>query len=130
MNRLLLDAALLAAVTLGYVAWRAPGDLVWDDSPAVLDNINAGQPLSLDAFGRRSFMQSICVNPFRRVWDDGYRPLNTTLSRLGTAYCGASPRAPVGLLVFNGILLGLLAVVYYHLARRFTQTNIAALFSV
>src|SRR5262245_21596186 len=112
MNRWLLNAIVVGAVTVGYVAWRAPGDLVWDDSPAVVDNVAAGLGLSLDHVRERQFWRTVCVAPFRAVYGDGYRPLNTVLSRLGTAYCGADSRAPMGLLVFNGFILGLLAVTY------------------
>src|SRR5437879_484407 len=104
MKRLPLDVILLVAVTVGYVAWRAPGDLVWDDSPAVVDNLTTGSKFSPEKFAQREFVQSVWVNPFRGVYGDGYRPLSTVLSRLGITYCGASSRAPIGLLLFNGLV--------------------------
>lgn len=129
MRPWLSSASLLLAVTAAYVAWRAPGDLVWDDSPAILRNIGKGWLTPQDALGDPHYWQ-LMVNPYRRVFSDGYRPLNATLARLGAAWCGASPRAPVGLLILNGLIVGLLAVAYYRLARRFTQTRAAAAFSV
>jgi hypothetical protein len=127
---LLRDALLLVVVAAGYVAWRAPGDLVWDDTPAVLNNIHSERMLTLEDWDTRHFRRTVLVDPFRQVYGDGYRPLNTTVSRLGMAYCGTSSRAPVGLLMVNGVLMGLLTVVYYRLARRFTRTAAGAALSV
>jgi hypothetical protein len=130
LNNSRLRAVLLVlAVAAAYVAWRAPGDLVWDDTPAVLRNIADGRLTVEDSFADPLFWE-LLVDPWRRAFSDGYRPLNAMVARFGRAWCASSPRAPIGLLVINGIVAGLLAHAYFRLARRFTRTGVAAAFSV
>ncbi|MBI1900166.1 MAG: hypothetical protein HYS13_03490 [Planctomycetia bacterium] len=116
------DVLLFLAVALGYVAWRAPGELVWDDSLAVCENADPKTGESLDRFDRPGFLAGIWNRDFGGLHVDGYRPLNWAVRRIGSALCHEWPGAGMALAVFNGVVAGLLAVSFFRLARRFTAT--------
>lgn len=122
------ELLLFLAVFGAYLLWRSPGDLVWDDSPSVCENVyelngrySFSSPQLLSAIFREAFGQ---VNP------DGYRPLNWVVRRLGLA-CFPDPAAStLPFLLINGALAGCLAVSFFRLARRFTPTPVGAGFAV
>jgi hypothetical protein len=121
---------LFFVVALGYTAWRAPGDLIWDDSPTVLANLYTEPDGPLISFADPHFFRSMWEQDFGVVHIDGYRPLNWALRRLALSCQVASGWAPVGLVALNAVLAGLLAVAVFWLARRFMRTTAAALFAV
>jgi hypothetical protein len=122
---------LFAAAALAYLAWRVPGDLVWDDSPTVCENLYARPGPPAVSFDDPRFWRSLWEQDFGSLHPDGYRPLSWVGRRIGMACQAASPRwAPAGFLALNAAVAGLLAAAAYRLARRFTRTDAAAVFSV
>jgi hypothetical protein len=121
---------LFAVVALGYTAWRAPGDLVWDDTPTVLANLYTAPSGPIISFADPYFLRSMWRQDFGAVHVDGYRPLNWAVRRVSLAIQAGSAWAPAGFLALNAVLAGLLAVALFWLARRFTRTMAGALFSV
>lgn len=121
---------LFLGVTLAYILWRAPGDLIWDDSPTICADrypqlgARATGPAASTAF-------SIIVREeFSTVRIDGFRPLSWTVRRLALACYAVTPAAAPAFLVLNGLLAGALAVALFLLARRFTRTTAGALAAV
>ncbi len=121
---------LFAVVGLGYTAWRAPGDLVWDDTPTVLANLYTAPSGPLVSFANPDFLAALWRQDFGAVHIDGYRPLSWAMRRIGPACQASSEWAPAGFVALNAVVAGLLAVALFWLARRFTQTTAGALFSV
>ncbi len=118
---------LFFAVALGYAAWRAPGSLVWDDTPTVLGNLHTAPVVS---FADPNFLPLLWRQDFGAVHIDGYRPLNWAVRRVALVFQADSPWAPAGFVALNAVLAGLLAVALFWLARRFTRTTAGAFFSV
>lgn len=126
------NVALGLCVAALYFAWRYPGELVWDDTPAVAQHLygdhHGAAPTSL---ADPAFYRAIWREEFGAVNVDGYRPLNWTVRRVGAA-CFSSPDSGARLLfvALNAVIAGLSAVVYYRLALRFVSSAIAALLAV
>jgi hypothetical protein len=121
---------LFLTVATVYLAWRAPGDLVWDDSPTVANNHLTPTRMPQVCFGDADFWGAMAREDFGAFHPDGYRPLSWMMRRLGVACEAATPWATAIFLVLNAVVAGLLAVAAYRLARRFTRTETAALFAV
>jgi hypothetical protein len=120
---------LFAVVTLAYGAWRWPGDLVWDDSPTVCEHLYArdeGRPITFDD---SDFWSRLWRDAFD-LHVDGYRPLNWAFRRWAVACFNDPETSTLPFLALNAILVGLLAVVYFRLAQRFTRSGAGALLAV
>lgn len=121
-------AALFLIVAVGFIAWRWPGELVWDDTPAVCDNRFSDRPAY--SFQDPHFLRTVWNDAFGAVHLDGYRPLSWAIRRFGVAALEHDDRAAKGFLLVNGLLAGALSVSFYRLARRFTHTSAGALLAL
>jgi hypothetical protein len=121
---------LFLVVALGYTGWRAPGDLVWDDTPTVLANLYTAPSGPVISFADPNFLQNLWRQDFGAVHVDGYRPLSWAVRRIGLSFQASTEWAPAGFVALNAVLAGLLAAALFWLARRFTRTTAGALFSV
>jgi hypothetical protein len=113
-----------------FLVWRAPGDLVWDDSPTLCANLyppGGGPVYSLDD---PHFWPDVWTEVFGHLQPDGYRPFNWTMRRFGVALYGKFPHATAVFLALNAILVGLLAGAVFRLARRTLRSDLAANFAV
>ncbi len=133
-----------------FFAVRSTEGLVWNDSPQTAENLYGFQdgtihppegatPVCRDegAFGLRWGAPELMQTVFRRAFSclefGGYRPLSAALSFTGVAifseaYSPADPKPYLGTIWIAGVavLFGLLAVLFFLLARRYVQTNLAA----
>jgi hypothetical protein len=122
--------ALFLVAAIGFALWRAPGDLVWDDSPTVCANLyppDGGPTYSLDD---PHFLPAIWHEVFGHLQMDGYRPFNWSLRRVGAAAYVRFAWATEAFLALNAVLVGLLAVAFFRLARRYVRTDLAGYFAV
>ena len=79
------SVVLFLVAAIGFVLWRAPINLVWDDSPTVSANLyppDGGPTYSLDD---PRFYPALWHEVFGHLQMDGYRPFNWALRRLGAA---------------------------------------------
>jgi hypothetical protein len=129
-SRLCQDGLLLLVVSVGYIAWRSPADVIWDDSLAICENVEPGGGISHDSFADPAFFTALWRRDFGSLHLDGYRPLNWVIRRIGSAWHHDSASAGGFLVVLNGLLAGLLAVSFCRLTRRFTSTRGGALLAV
>ncbi len=130
MPRRYLSILLFLGVTLGYIIWRAPADLIWDDSPTICADRYSDTNVPADSLAAPHLLHAILTQEFGGLRVDGYRPLSWTVRRLALACHETTPAASTYFLLLNGVLAGLLAVALYRLARRFTRTDAAALGAV
>lgn len=120
---------LFVIVAAGFLAWRWPGELVWDDTPVVCANRYSGATPQY-RFEDPQFFRTVWEDAFGAVHIDGYRPLSWAMRRFGAACLEHDNRAAKGFLLLNSLLAGALAVSFYRLARRFTQTTAGALLAL
>jgi hypothetical protein len=121
---------LFLVAAIGFVLWRAPIDLVWDDSPTVSANLyppDGGPTYSLDD---PHFYPALWHEVFGHLQMDGYRPFNWALRRLGAAAHAKFAWASEAFLGLNAVLVGLLAVALFRLTRRYVRTDWAGYFAV
>lgn len=131
LPRWFTPTAVIILVGLAYLAWRAPGQFVWDDSPTLCKNEFPEPGVASDPLDPRLSDGWKNGAEFRRTHPDGYRPLSWTLRRIGQAGHAAAPKTTrIGLLLLNGLIAGLLALAHFRLARRFTASAAAAGFAV
>ena len=132
-----------------FFAVRSTEGLVWNDSPQTAENLYGFQdgiikssdvaPICRDegAFGLRwgapNLMKTVFTRAFSCLEFGGYRPLSAALSHTGVAifseaYSPTEPRAYLGKIWMAGVaaLFGLLAVLFFIIAREYVQTNLAA----
>ena len=117
------------AVALGYSAWRAPGDLVWDDTPTMLANLYTAPSGPVISFADPDFLRNLWRQDFGAVHVDGYRPLSWAMRRIGLACQASSEWAPAWFVALNAVLAGLLAVAFSGW-RGASRAHGCALFSV
>ncbi len=132
-----------------FFAVRSTEGLVWNDSPQTAENLYGFQddvikasdaaPICRDegAFGLRwgapGLMKTVFTRAFSCLEFGGYRPLSAALSYTGVAifseaYSPTEPKAYLGKIWMAGVaaLFGLLAVLFFIIAREYVQTNLAA----
>lgn len=111
-------------VTLGYIAWRWSDFIVWDDTSSASYNMfsNNGH-YSLDR------IWPIVVEVFTNIQGDGYRPISALIRGLGSAYVLSAGFSPQPLIVINGLLGGLTALLYLDFAGFFLNTRVAPIFA-
>ena len=139
---------LLAA--MAFYAIRSTEELVWNDTPQTAENLYGFQtdlsqpsdaitPICRDegAFGLRwgnpDLAETIFTRAFSCLEFGGYRPLSAALSFMGVAifseaYSPTEPNPYLGKIWMAGVavLFGLLAVLFFIIAREYVQTNLAA----
>ncbi|MFO0928150.1 MAG: hypothetical protein U0736_14115 [Gemmataceae bacterium] len=131
LPRWLAPAVVVVLVGLVYIAWRAPGQFVWDDSPTLCENEFPEPGVAIDPLTPHLSDRWKYGDEFGRTHPDGYRPLSWMMRRIGQAGHAAAPATTrVGLLLLNALVAGLLALAHFRLARRFTCSPVAASFAV
>jgi hypothetical protein len=114
----------------GYFLWRYVGFnyLVWDDTSSVSYNIYVNN--CHYSFSNKDFLLNAFKESFGTIQVDGYRPFARLWKIIGIAHFSTSRDRLVPFITVNAFIVGLLAVVYFHLSRHFLRTSLAALFAV
>ena len=111
-----------------YLAWRPPHCIVWDDTSwASFNRYSNGGHYS---FQNPRFFPDLLGESFGQIQIDGYRPFNAIIRGTGAAWFADTNANPWPFFLLTGLLLGLLAVLAFWVARGFTQTSLAAALAV
>ncbi len=115
---------------VGYFLWRYIGFnyIVWDDTSSTSYNIFVNNHNY--SFSHKAFLLNAFKDTFGSIQGDGYRPFAALWKILGVTYFSAPASSLSPFIAVNAFITGLLAVVYFHLARYFLRTSLAALFAV
>jgi hypothetical protein len=114
----------------GYVVYRSSSPmLVWDDTPHVAyARMDAPHPIR---WHDRGFLAATARIAFSAPTGSGYRPLSAWICELGTAWFARDPALPsTPWFIFTGICIGLFAVSFFLVSRRFLDSNLLSLFAV
>jgi len=116
--------------SIGYFLWRYVGFnyLVWDDTSSVSYNIFVNNRYY--SFSNKQFLFNAIKDTFGSLQGDGYRPFAALWKILGIAYFSTPANNLAPFIAINAFITGLLAVAYFHLAKHFLRTTLAAFFAV
>jgi len=131
-NRQRLIICLWLLVAISYFCFRSSERLlVWSDSPELTANLYGsfgfGPHHTLDEPGG---IKQILIAAFDRVTTVGYRPLNLVIHRVGLAYFSTPGFSPYFWFAGVGMIVGLMSVCMFLVARRYTESNLAAILAV
>ena len=115
---------------VGYFLWRYVGFnyLVWDDTSSVSYNMFVNN--FHYSFSNKEFLLNAFQESFGLIQGDGYRPFAGLWKIIGIAHFSTSGVRLVPFIAVNAFIIGLLAIVYFHLSRHFLRTSLAAVFAV
>ena len=123
-----LLACLWLTVTVGFLVWRSSTVLVWNDTPTITANLYE-EPNPL-VWGENETLKRIIEQSFSEITQAGYRPFSTIISSIGTSYFSRAELNHFWWFGAIGIIVGLLAACVFIVARRYVQTDAAALCAV
>ena len=105
--------------------------LVWSDSPELSANLYGSF-----GFGRNQtlkqerLLQKIFYDSFQSSSTTGYRPVNAIIHKLGVAFFSTPDAIPYLWFAAVSLIVGALAVCFFLVARRYTQSDLAAILAV
>ena len=116
--------------TIGYFFWRYSGFnyLVWDDTSSASYNVYVNS--TYYSLAKDGFIPWMLKDVFANIQGDGYRPFIAFIKRIGIGYFTDSSKSTILWVLFNAVITGFFAIVYFHFSKRFLQTRMASIFSV
>lgn len=130
-NRRLINLICLwLIVTTGFSLLRSSTVFVWDDSPMIAANMySMPNPI---VWGESGTFDRIVSDSFKSVMGSGggYRPLSLIIARIGASIFSNPNANPAAWFTAVGMIFGTLAVFVFLIARRYLQTDTAALLAV
>lgn len=128
-RRLIILICLWVIVTTGFSLLRSSTIFVWDDSPRIAANrYSIPNPI---VWGEPATFERIISYSFDSVKGGaGYRPLSLIIAEIGASLFSNPHTSPVTWFTAIGMIFGTLAVCVFLVARRYLQTDTAALLAV
>ncbi|MBU4443503.1 discoidin domain-containing protein [bacterium] len=127
-RRLIILMCLWAVVATGFFLLRSSTIFVWDDSPSIAANMyDIPKPL---VWGESDTFERIISDSFGSIGGGGYRPLSLIIARIGASIFSNPNANPAAWFTAVGMIFGTLAVCVFLIARRYLQTDTAALLAV
>jgi hypothetical protein len=132
IRRIVAFASLWLVVALGFFMFRSSTTLlVWSDSPELSANLYGSfgfgphQTLNQEGLHKKIFYDS-----FKSSSTTGYRPVNAIIHKLGVAFFSTPEAMPYLWFAAVSAIFGALALCFFLVARRYTQSDLAAILAV
>jgi len=119
---------LFGTTLLCYVLWRNSDFIVWDDTSSASFNVFSNN-LRYD-ISDPAFLSKWSAEAFGNLSGAGYRPWSTIWRAFGAAHFFSPDTSPLPFVIVHGLILALLSVAIFRLARHFVENQWAALVAV